>query len=320
MHTWQAVILGLVEGITEYLPVSSTGHLEITADLLKLKTTPEQAQAVNTFNIVVQGGAILAVLGLYFSRFIQMLRGVMGKDNAGFALLVNLVIAFLPAAIVGVVLNKHIEHYLFKPGPVVLAFIVGGVYMIVVEARRSGRWGMPAWDHGRDGATGNSIEDLTPRQALVIGCLQILAMWPGTSRSMMTITGGYFAKLRPAAAAEFSFLLGMPTLLAATVFKLWKDYSRTKATGAEPFYTQLGGLQVVIGMVVAGIAAAVAIKWLVGFLNRRGLTAFGVYRILLGVSLIGLILGGLVTIEPEDAPPAPAKTMIVQPGTVLPHR
>jgi undecaprenyl-diphosphatase len=310
-----AIILGLVEGITEYLPVSSTGHLEITADLLKLKSTPQAAAAVNTFNIVIQGGAILAVLGLYFPRFVQMFRGLLGRDGKGFQLLVNLVIAFLPAAFVGFLLNKTIEAHLFRPVPVVLAFIVGGIYMIIVEARRSGRWGTPAWTYDR----GHTIDDLTPLDALKIGCLQILAMWPGTSRSMMTITGGYFARLKPAAAAEFSFLLGMPTLLAATLFKLAKDYLHTRKTGEPAFYTQLGALPVLIGIVVAAISAAIAVKWLVGFLNRRGLTAFGVYRILLGITLIGLILGQLVSIAPDEEP-APAttpKTPIAQPAKPL---
>jgi undecaprenyl-diphosphatase len=295
LTTWQAVVLGLVEGITEYLPVSSTGHLEITADLLKLKTSPEATAAVNTFNIVVQGGAILAVLGLYFPRFVQMARGLVGKDNAGFKLLVNIVIAFVPAAVVGVLFNKMIEERLFRPGPVVLAFIAGGIYMIIVEARRSGRLGSPKWGYDR----GSTVDDLTPGQALMIGVMQILAMWPGTSRSMMTITGGYFARLRPAAAAEFSFLLGMPTLLAATLFKLFKDWKHTHEAGQPSFVTTLGAGPVVVGIIVAAISAMIAVRWLVGFLNRRGLTAFGVYRILLGIALVGLILGHIVTIEPE---------------------
>lgn len=310
LTVWQSIVLGLVEGITEYLPVSSTGHLEITADLLKLKTTPQAAVAVNTFNIVVQGGAILAVLGLYFPRFVQMLRGLLGKDNAGFQLLVNLVIAFVPAAAVGLVLNKTIEKHLFHPVPVVLAFIVGGIYMIIVEARRSGRWGSPAWTYDR----GGTIDDLGPLDAFKIGCLQILAMWPGTSRSMMTITGGYFARLKPAAAAEFSFLLGMPTLLAATLFKLGKDYWHAKQTGEPAFYTQLGAMPVLVGIVVAGVSAAIAVKWLVGFLNRRGLTSFGVYRILLGITLIGLILGQLVSIAPDEESDRTPQTTITKPA------
>jgi undecaprenyl-diphosphatase len=312
---WHAVILGLVEGITEYLPVSSTGHLIITSNLLGL-TDEKSKAAIDAFEIVIQGGAILAVVGLYWSRFVRMLRGLMGKDNAGFQLLLNIGIAFLPAAIFGTLLKKTINGHLFYAWPVVLAMAAGGVYMIVVEACRSGRWGratrLPYLGAGK------GIDEVTPADALKIGLLQVLAMWPGTSRSMMTITGGYFCKLRPGAAAEFSFLLGVPTLLGATVLALWDDWKDHRANGSPMFYTTLGGGPVAIGLVVATVSAAIAVKWLVGFLNRRGLTPFGVYRILLGIALVGLILGGLVTIKPEHgATPKPAT---VQPTIVPPGR
>jgi undecaprenyl-diphosphatase len=299
MTHWHALILGIVEGITEYLPVSSTGHLIITSNLLGL-TSEKNKSAIDAFEIVIQGGAILAVVGLYWPRFMQMLRGLMGRDNAGFQLFVNICIAFLPAAVIGVVIKKWINAHLFYAAPVVLAFVVGGIYMIIVEACRSGRWGRAARlpYHG----AGKGIDEVTPLDALKIGFLQVLSMWPGTSRSMMTITGGYFCKLRPAAAAEFSFLLGVPTLLGATVLALWDDWKDHKANGSPMFYTELGGTSVVIGLVVAAVSAALAVKWLVGFLNRRGLAPFGVYRILLGVALVGLILGGLVTIKPETKP------------------
>jgi undecaprenyl-diphosphatase len=313
MLWWHAVLLGLVEGITEYLPVSSTGHLIITSNLLGL--TDEKAKAaIDAFEIVIQGGAILAVVGLYWGRFVQMLRGLLGRDNAGFQLFLNICIAFLPAAIIGLALKKWINEHLFYAWPVVLAFMVGGVYMIIVEACRSGRWGraarLPYYGAGK------GIDEITPLDALKIGSMQVVAMWPGTSRSMMTITGGYFCRLRPAAAAEFSFLLGVPTLLGATVKALWDDWKDHKANGSPMFYTTLGGTPVVIGLVVAAISAAIAVKWLVGFLNRRGLTSFGVYRILLGVALVGLILGGLVTIKPErKAVTAPAAAAAPLPST-----
>lgn len=288
MNTLHAAILGLVEGITEYLPVSSTGHLIITTNLLGLNTEQNKA-AIDAFEIVIQGGAILAVVGLYWPRFVQMFRGLLGRDNAGFQLFVNICIAFLPAAIIGKLFKKMINEHLFHAWPVVLAFLIGGAYMIVVEACRSGRLGRAARlpYHG----AGKGIDEITPLDAIKIGFLQVIAMWPGTSRSMMTITGGYFCKLRPAAAAEFSFLLGVPTLLGATVLALWDD---------PKFYTTLGAGPVLVGLVVAAISAAIAVKWLVGFLNRRGLAPFGMYRILLGIALIGLILGGLVSIKPES--------------------
>jgi undecaprenyl-diphosphatase len=289
MQIWHAIVLGLVEGITEYLPVSSTGHLIIAADLLRLGKTPEEKAAVDAFNIVVQGGAILAVLGLYFPRFVRMLKGLVGQDAVGLRMLINLVIAFMPAAVIGVLAKKVIEEHLFKLYPVVAALIVGGVYMIVVERWRKGR--------RAGGGDGKGVEEMTPLDALKIGALQVLAMWPGTSRSMMTITGGYLVGLRPAAAAEFSFLLGMPTLLAATGYSLYKNISETKKAGGQNLFEVLGWTPVLIGMAVAAVSAALAVKWLVGFLNRHGLVPFGIYRIVAGVVLLALALGELVTVD-----------------------
>ncbi len=313
MNILHAAILGLVEGITEYLPVSSTGHLIITTNLLGL-TSEQNKAAIDAFEIVIQGGAILAVVGLYWPRFVQMLRGLLGKDNAGFQLFANICIAFLPAAVIGKLFKKMINEHLFYAWPVVFAFIVGGVYMIIVEACRSGRWGRAArlQYHG----AGKGVDEITPLDAIKIGFLQVIAMWPGTSRSMMTITGGYFCKLRPAAAAEFSFLLGVPTLLGATVLALWDDWKDHKSNGSPMFYTVLGTGPVLVGLVVAAISAALAVKWLVGFLNRRGLAPFGVYRILLGIALIGMILGHLVSIEPEHkAVAAPSVPAVPLPST-----
>lgn len=297
MNIVDAVVLGLVEGITEYLPVSSTGHLIIASSLLGLKT-PQQKEAIDAFEIVVQGGAILAVLGLYWPRFVQMLRGVLGLDPAGLRLLINLVVAFLPAAVVGVIVHKWIKAHLFFAGPVVAAMIVGGIYMIVVDEWRKGRFGLRGG--ARFHAAGKGVDDMSIVDALVIGCLQILSMWPGTSRSMMTITGGLFRGLRPAAAAEFSFLLGMPTLLAATLKELYGNYKDHRDLGEPMFYQVLGVTPVVVGLVVAAASAAVAVKWLVGFLNRHGLAPFGWYRVVVGVALAGLIVGGIVSIRPEE--------------------
>lgn len=300
MEWWQAVILGLVEGITEYLPVSSTGHLIIAAALLGLDE-PGVKRSVDAFNIVIQGGAILAVLGLYWPRVVGMVRGLAGRDAAGLRLLINLAVAFLPAAVFGVLLDDWIEAKLFFPGPVVTALMLGGVYMLVVDA----------WWRGRRGAgtgteiaprvetdPGLGVDDLTPRKALVIGCMQCVAMWPGMSRSMMSITGGMLVGLRPAAAAEFSFLLGLPTLGAACLYTLVKNLAGESENGTPGnLFEQLDVAPVVIGLVVATVSAAVAVKWLVAFLNRRGLAVFGWYRLALGLALLGLILGGRVRIE-----------------------
>lgn len=305
MEWWQAIVLGLVEGITEYLPVSSTGHLILTSALLGLDR-PADKQAVDAFNIVIQGGAILAVLGLYWPRVLQMLRGLLGRDPVGLRLLVCLGIAFLPAAVLGLLLDDVIEAYLFRTGPVIAALILGGVFMILLDRWRDGAFGRGgARYHGLE----RGVEDITPGRALVIGLMQCVAMWPGTSRSMMTITGGVVAGLRPAAAAEFSFLLGLPTLGAACLYKLVKNVKHASDTGTPNLFEQLGWTPVLLGMAVAMIAAIVAVRWLVGFLNRHGLEPFGWYRIVLGVCLAGLIAGGYVRLAPADidaASPLPA--------------
>lgn len=293
----QAAVLGLVEGITEYLPVSSTGHLIIASDLMKLGQTPESARAIDSFNIVIQGGAILAVAGLYFPRFIAMLAGLIGKNAAGLRLFINLIIAFMPAAIVGLLVHDWIEERLMSTGPVAAALIVGGVFMIVVDRMVIGpRRRAQAQGVADASVIGMELDQLRPAQALGIGLMQLFALVPGTSRSMMTIVGGVMVGLRPAAAAEFSFLLGMPTLLAATMLALFKDLKHASDTGGQNLFQVLGVLPVVVGIVVAAVSAAIAVKWLVGFLNRHGLMPFGVYRIVIGAVLIALAAMGLVTV------------------------
>jgi len=292
VELWQAIVLGIVEGVTEYLPISSTGHLILASTLMNLHT-PELKRAVNDFEIVIQGGAILAVVGLYWPRMIQMLKGLLGKDPAGFKLFLNLVLAFIPSAVVGLVLKDQIDAYLFHAGPVILSLAIGAVYMIAIDRWRKGRFST-----ARFHASEIEIIDVEPRQALFIGFLQCFALWPGMSRSMMTITGGLLAGLRPTAAAEFSFLLGLATLGAATVYKLYKSFSH--ATPEHPnLFKVLGVAPVAIGILGAAVSAAVSIKWLVGFLNRRGLAPFGWYRIGLFVVIGVLVASGKVNIAPR---------------------
>lgn len=293
MEMWQAVILGLVEGITEYLPISSTGHLILAKEWLGLGDKPEMAKAVDDFIIVIQGGAILAVLGLYWQRAWQMVRGLCGKDPAGLKLVCNLFVAFLPAAIFGLLLDKWIESKLFFTGPVIAALFLGGVFMMLVEAKRDGRIGGKRVLPSRAGDL-KEIDQLTAGDALAVGLLQCIAMWPGTSRSMMTIVGGYLVGLRPKAAAEFSFLLGLPTLGAATLYKLAKNLKHSADTGEPNMFEVIGWPVALVGIGVAAISAAVAVKWLVGFLNKHGLVPFGWYRIVLAIVLGVLIWRGVV--------------------------
>lgn len=275
MTWWQALILGIVEGVTEYLPVSSTGHLILTAWLLGLDSDPQQAAAVNTFNIVIQAGAILAVLGLYRQRIGRMLAGVMGRDADGRRLAMHLLIAFLPAAVLGPVLNDPIEAYLFKPWPVTGALFVGAWLMFAVAMSRRYRG---------DEQGGRELEQLTWRIALLIGFGQCIAMWPGTSRSMMTIVAALMLGLRPRAAAEFSFLLGLITLSAATGYKVVFDGAAMLETINLPTF--------MIGLIAATVSAAVAVRWFVTALVRYGLAPFAWYRLALaGVLAIMAAMG-----------------------------
>lgn len=293
MQWWQAAILGLVEGITEYLPISSTGHLIITSALLGLDD-PATKGAVDAFNIVIQGGAILAVLGLYRKRVVQMLKGLIGKDQAGFRLAMNLFIAFLPAAILGVMFDDWIEARLFFLWPVAGALFVGGIYMILVDRLRMARLREDEkLNPGKEHEFG--LEQMNGFQALIIGLLQCIAMWPGVSRSMMTITGGVLVGLRPKQAAEFSFLLGLPTLGGATVFKFYKNITDSAEAGEPNMIELLGWSNLLIGIAVATVSAMLAVRWLVGFLNKHGLAVFGYYRIALCGVLVALALTGIVT-------------------------
>lgn len=296
-----AVILGLVEGITEYLPVSSTGHLILVSGFLGLNEPATLKAAVDAFNIVIQGGAILAVLGLYWPRVVQMLKGLIGKDKAGLRLAINIIIAFLPAAVLGVLLNDWIEARLFNATGVLTALALGGVFMIAVDRAkiapmRKADARAEAGDNVPDDARGHDIDQLTPVKAVAIGFLQCIAMWPGTSRSMMTIVGGVLVGLRPRQAAEFSFLLGLPTLGGACVYSLGKNLKESHDAGTPNMFEVIGIVPILVGLAVATVSAALAVRWLVGFLNTHGLAGFGVYRLALSAVLGVLLLFNVISI------------------------
>ena len=294
MDPWQAFILGLIEGITEYLPVSSTGHLLVAQHVMGIGTQSAQEKAAaDTFAICIQGGAILAVVGLYYRRVIQMMMGVMGKDPEGLKLAISIIVGFMPAAVIGLIFNDWIEAKLFGMWPVVGAWIVGGVMILAAS------W----WSKRRPvKADGKDLMHLTWKMALIIGLLQCVAMWPGTSRSLMTIVGGLLVGLSIKAAIEYSFLLGVVTLSAATFKKaVWKvpgvdpDYD-VWLGGAQLMWDSYGTLALAAGIVSATISAAIAVKWLVSYLQRHGLAGFGWYRILLGLIIGGLMMGGVLSI------------------------
>ncbi|MAI66248.1 MAG: undecaprenyl-diphosphate phosphatase [Phycisphaerae bacterium] len=264
MDYLQAIIFGIVEGLTEYIPVSSTGHLILAKSFMGLTQ-----KAIDPYLIVIQSGAILAVLGLYRKRVLDMIKGLLGKNPIGLKLAINLIIAFLPAAVFGVLLNDLIDAWLMGPIPVIWALAIGGVLMLFAA-----RWQRNAFHEGQDAKSFIDIEHLTWKRALIIGLVQCLAMFPGTSRSMVTIVASMAMGMKPKHAAEFSFLLGLPTLGGATVYKLIKDADALSTLEIGPM---------ILGIIVAFFAAAIAIKWLVAYLSKHGLALFGWYRIALAI-------------------------------------
>lgn len=277
MTAWQAFVLGAVEGFTEYLPVSSTGHLILVQRAMGIGQTEEDNQAADAYSISIQAGAILAVLTLYFPYMRRMGAGVFGRDPGGLRLAINIGIAFLPAAIIGLLFHGWIKEYLFGLWPIVIAWLVGGGVILGMD--RSGL--------GDPQRAGCALEDMTWKHALVIGFMQCIAMWPGTSRSLATIVGGLLVGLNLKSAVVFSFLLGVITLTAATVY----DTATHGALMLEVF----GFANIAIGFIVATIAAVISVKWFLTYLKRHGLALFGYYRIALAVVVAILIWTGLIT-------------------------
>lgn len=260
-------MLGIVEGITEFLPVSSTGHLTVAERLLDIR-----GEAADAYVIVIQAGAILAVGLLYWSRLRAMASGVIGRDPEGRRLLRGLVVAFIPAAAAGVVLGDAIKERLFGVGPIAAAWAVGGV-VILLAARRMDR-------------EGRGLSLLDSRDALLIGLAQAVALWPGVSRSLVTILAALAAGLSLSAAVEFAFLLGLVTLGAATMFE-------GAANGGE-IVTTYGLLAPVVGFVAAFVSAVVAVRWMVAYLERGSLSVFGYYRLAIAAAAAALLAFNVV--------------------------
>lgn len=267
---WEAVALGFIEGATEYLPVSSTGHLLIFQHWMGRSEAGEETEAAQALAICIQVGAILAVVMLYFSRLQQMVRGLFGKDPAGWRLAVNLIIAFLPAAVFGVLFHRTIKAHLFGIRSITLAVLVGGI-LILATSRTTKQ---------PDESGSKELSDLRWWQAVVIGLLQCVAFWPGFSRSLATILGCRLVGLRMAAAVEFSFLLGLITLTAATV--------KEGAEHGSKIIAYYGVVSPSVALIVAFVSAVISVRFMVGMLGRYGLAPFGYYRLLLAALCVTL--------------------------------
>lgn len=273
LSSLHAVILGIVEGLTEFLPISSTGHLMVVERLLGIGAGVDKT-AADTFTVAVQLGAILAVLALYKNRVVQMLWGVVGRDADGRRLTINIAIAFLPAAVIGLLLEQPIKDHLFGVWPVVVAWIVGGVALI-------------AWGGHMSRANGRVTTDtLTPRMALIIGIAQAVALWPGVSRSLVTIVAALLLGMAMSSAVEFSFLLGAVTLTAASLFDLLKH--------GQELLDRFGLATPLLALTAAFVAGLIAVRWMITYLQRHPLTIFGWYRVGVALLTAGLVVSGAI--------------------------
>jgi undecaprenyl-diphosphatase len=262
----KAALLGIVEGLTEFLPISSTGHLIVGSSLLAFR-----GNTVATFEIAIQTGAMMAVVWEYRVRFATTIAGLASDSQARrFAL--NVVIAFMPAVVFGLLLGKVIKEHLFHAVPVAAAFVIGGGVILWAEARHKRLYG--ARDLlGRRHARVETVDDMTSLDALKVGLVQCLALIPGTSRSGATIIGGMILGLSRRAATEFSFYLAIPTLIGAGVYSVWKQRDAFVPADAPIF---------MIGLAFAFVSAWLCIRWLIRYISTHDFVPFGWYRIAFG--------------------------------------
>jgi len=263
----KAAILGIVEGLTEFLPISSTGHLILAGDLLDFND-----EKGKVFEIVIQFAAILAVCWEFRAKIAAVVSGL-PREQAAQRFAANLFVAFLPAAVLGLLFASKIKQHLFAPVPVALAFIVGGLFILWAEKR----------DHK---ITVESVDDMGWKDALKVGCAQALALIPGTSRSGATIIGGLFFGLSRRAATEFSFFLAIPTLFAATVYEVVKYRHLFHAEDWSMFAA---------GSITSFISAFLCVRWLLRYISRHDFTVFAWYRIVFGLVVLGTAYSGVVS-------------------------
>jgi len=265
-----AIVLGLVEGLTEFLPISSTGHLIIAGSLLGFV-----GDRAKVFEIAIQSGAMLAVVWEYRARFGHAIAGI-ASDPVARRFAQNLVIAFVPAAALGFVLGKHIKALLFHPVPVAIAFIAGALVILWAERRQRAR---------PESVRVTDVDAMTWQDALKVGLAQAFALIPGTSRSGATIIGGMLFGLSRKVATEFSFFLAVPTLVAAGAYSLWKDRALLSAADLPMFS---------VGFVVSFVSALLCIRWLIRYVSRHDFLPFVWYRIAFGLVVLATAWSGIV--------------------------
>lgn len=263
--------MGVVEGLTEFLPISSTGHLILAGSLIGFT-----GEIAKVFEVAIQTGAMLAVIWEYRSRLGATLSGLPAREPWAWRFARNVVIAFIPAVVLGLAFGKAVKAHLFHPVPVALAFIVGGLIILWVEGRHRRRFG--AMDSaGERRARIESVDDMNALDALKVGLIQCLALIPGTSRSGSTIIGGMVLGFSRKAATEFSFYLGIPTLIGAGAYALWKQ-RELLSWGDLPVF--------LIGSVFAFLSALICIRWLIRYVSTHDFTVFAWYRIVFGLLVL----------------------------------
>ena len=258
----KVIIMGIVEGLTEFLPISSTGHLILAGSLLNFT-----GEKVKVFEIVIQAGAMLAVCWEYRRRIIDVIRNF-ASDVAARRFVANLLVAFLPAVILGLMFGKFIKAHLFAPVPVALAFIIGAFVILIVERRNR---------FNEDSLRIHSVDEMTMLDAFKVGCAQCFALIPGTSRSGASIIGGMVFGLSRQAATEFSFFLAIPTLFGATIYSLYKERALLSVADLPMFG---------VGALAAFISAFFCVRWLLRYISSHDFMIFVWYRIVFGVLIL----------------------------------
>ena len=275
----KAAIMGVVEGLTEFLPISSTGHLILAGSLLNFT-----GEAAKVFDVAIQSGAMLAVVWEYRKKVFSTVVGVT-HDPVAQRFVRNLLVAFMPAAVLGLLFGKMVKVHLFHPVPVALAFIVGGIAILIVEAWHRKRFG-ESDTQGTRRARVESVDEMTALDALKVGCMQCLALVPGTSRSGATIIGAMVFGFSRRCATEFSFFLGIPTLMAAGAYSVWKERAALQMSDLPMF---------AVGTVVAFFSALLCIRWLIRYVSTHDFTVFAWYRIVFGAVVLLTAYTGWVT-------------------------
>lgn len=273
---FKAIVIAIVEGVTEFIPVSSTGHMILAGDIIGF---PEN-EFTRMFNVVIQLGAILAIVVLYWDKLFTMAKSFFKREEKGLNFGIALIIGVLPAAVLGFLFEDFIDAYLFKPLPVIIGLFVGAVLLIFVEGKY------------REKSNVHEVEHITKMQALKIGFFQCLAMWPGMSRSSSTIMGGWINGLDSKIASEYSFFLAIPVMIGASLVKMVKFQS-------DVGFSTLGGTEWIsfaLGFIVAFLVALVCVKGFIGYIQRKPMKVFAYYRIAISLIFATLLFTNVISI------------------------